>query len=249
MLLSRPITMHGLIIHGKTVDTKDPEALGRVKVQLLGYGDDAQVWLRMLMPYASNTAGYVFLPEVDDEVLILRGNGDDVDAMVILGAAYNVTNKPLYSNADGDNITKTIQTRSGTFVTWSDKDGEVSLTLKTAGGNEIAMLDKSDTVGFTVKNGDGTIDLAMTKEGLTLTVGNGKPMSVTVGGDTTINTTGATTIKGTGDVTVESSANLICKGGINATLEAGAQLNVKGGAQVKVEAPMIELAGSMVKIN
>lgn len=234
---------------GKVVSTKDPDGLGRVQVQLQGYNSTVQVWLRMTMPYASTVAGFVFLPEVDDEVLVLRGTGDNLDGMFIIGALYNGARTPVYTNADGENITKQIQTRSGNHVVFTDKDGEEAIEIKTKAGNIITMTDKSGTNGFAINNADGTIKIKRDMNGADITVANGKNATVTVQGDTTVNGTGNVTIKGGMNVNVEAGINLTCKGAANASLEAGAQLAVKGGAQVSVEAPMIKIAGGLVQIN
>ncbi len=243
MHLSIPVAI------GKVTSTKDPDGLGRVQVQLMAYNATVQVWLRMTMPYASATAGFVFLPEVDDEVLVLRGAGDNVDGMFVIGALYNGSHTPVYTNADGANITKQIQTRSGNHVVFTDKDGEEAIEIKTKAGNIITLTDKAGINGLEMKNADGTIDVKLDTNGADITVSNGKNATITVQGDTTLNGTGNVTIKSGININVEAGANLTCKGAANATLEAGAQLSVKGGAQVSVEAPMVKVEGGLVTIN
>ena len=234
---------------GKVLSTKDPDGLGRVQVQLMAYNSTVSVWLRMTMPYASAAAGFVFLPEVDDEVLVLRGAGDNVDGMFVIGALYNGAHTPVYTNPDGENITKQIQTRAGNHVVFTDKDGEEAIEIKTKAGNIITMTDKVGTNGFAINNADGTIQIKLDTNGADVTVANGKNATVTVQGDTTVNGTGNVTVKSGMNVNVEAGINLTCKGAANATLEAGAQLTVKGGAQVSVEAPMVKVEGGLVTIN
>lgn len=234
----------------QVTDNKDPEGYGRIKVKLLGYLTGVEVWLRMLNPYGSSAAGSVFLPEVDDEVLVLRGAEDRLEGMYILGALYNATRKPVYDNADGANITKQIKTKAGNLFAFSDKAGEEGITLQSKAGSKIVINDKSDTNGFTIANADGTISIVLDKTGASITVAKGQPATITVAGDATISADGKVTVKSGGDASVTAGGNLTVKGTANATLEAGAQLTVKGGAKIGIEAPMVEIKGAtMVKIN
>lgn len=233
----------------KVTSTQDPENLGRVQVQLQGYEGTVLVWLRMLAPYASSSAGFVFLPEVDDEVLVLRGADDVVDAMYILGALYNGKNVPTYTNPDGENNTKTIRTRAGVDISISDEAGKESITIKTPAGTLLALQDASDKKGLAFGNSDSTVSLAMDTNGVSLTVANGKPTSVSSQGDVSVDGKANVEVKAAMQVTVQAGTNLVCKGSVNANLEAGAQLVVKGGAQVSVEAPLVKIQGGLVQIN
>jgi len=241
--------MIGIIVSGKVTDTKDPDKLGRVKVKLIAYDKPIEVWLRILWPYASKKAGFVFLPEKDDEVLILRGAGDDIDGMFIVGALYNGIHVPEFVNPDGKNDTKLIKTRSGNKIEITDKSSEESILLETKKGQQILMTDKSAVTGFEIKNSDGTITLKMDKNGVDLNVAKGKDLKITVAGDTKINVTG--------DVKVDGKKNVEVKAGMGVKVQAGTNVEVKGTAAVKVTAPQVEVSGSamvtvkgaMVKIN
>ena len=58
-------------------DIKDPEELGRVKVKFPSLADDYESdWARVVLPGAGEDTGLVFLPDVDDEVLVAFEHGD-----------------------------------------------------------------------------------------------------------------------------------------------------------------------------
>lgn len=207
-----------LVYYATVLSTKDPLALGRVQVKLKGYPtplDLTDVWLRMLQPYAGNQYGTVFLPEIEDEVVILRTAGDALEGMLILGAVYNGKNKPNYSNADDKNITKEIRTKAGNVITFSDKENETGITLSCASTKvTMVMSDKSDgsiTIDgaklVTIKSTD-EISLASAKVTIKATD------TLTLGGDTKIAMAGGeVAVSGTkigitsdGDVAVAGTA-------------------------------------------
>lgn len=131
-----------IVVVGKVKSTKDPQGLGRVQVELQGYPSRVELpWIRCSGGYASKGFGSVMLPEVGDEILVLRGDGDASDQMLCLGSAYNGTNKPAHDNADGENNVKEFRTRSGNAVTISDKSGEESIHIETPGGKLAVHLD------------------------------------------------------------------------------------------------------------
>lgn len=242
--------MEGILIRARVLDTKDPDALGRVQVKFEGYQNQPEVWLRMLMPYASNEAGFVFYPEVDDEVAVLRGAGDSIDGMLILGALYNGGNVPTYTNDDGDNITKRIQTRSGNNITISDEESKESITLLTKAGQSVVMTDEASINGFEIKNADGTVTLKMDKSGVQLDVVNGQPLTINVQGDSSLDCKGNVTVTSAMDTTVEATSNVNIKGNVNAVFEAGVNADVKGNAAVNVKSSgIVTIQGSLVKIN
>ena len=62
--------------------------------------------------YAGADRGSVWLPEVDDEVLLAFEHGD-VNYPYVIGALWNTQAKPPETNANGRNDVKLICSRSG----------------------------------------------------------------------------------------------------------------------------------------
>ena len=149
-----------LVYSGVVTSTEDPEGLGRVQVELQGFGDEGVQlpWIRMVQPMASASFGFMFLPESGDEVMVLKGAGNDFDSMVILGSVYNGSNTPNEANEDGENNTKQIYTRAGHELTFSDEDGSECITISTPDGkmsvtldhaNSELLIDADDTIKIT----------------------------------------------------------------------------------------------------
>ena len=143
-----------LVVVGKVTSTKDPQGLGRVQVKLQGYVSRIEIpWIRIVGSYASAGVGAVLLPETDDEVLVLKGDGENAEQMVCLGSVYNGKRKPPSDNADGENNFKQLKTRAGNTVTISDKSGEESITIATPNSALVVQLDqKSGQVTILAKD-------------------------------------------------------------------------------------------------
>jgi uncharacterized protein involved in type VI secretion and phage assembly len=173
-------------------DIKDPDGQGRVKVKLPWSPDSGdgsyEVWARLALLMAGNNRGTWFIPDPNDEVLVMFEAGDPRLPYVI-GALWNGKDKPP-EQMDGaaKNFKKTIRSRNGLKITLDDQDGSESITLETPGGQKITLKDgpgsielqdsngnniKTDPAGITVR---AAADIKVTSSG-TVTV---SALSVTV---------------------------------------------------------------------
>jgi uncharacterized protein involved in type VI secretion and phage assembly len=191
------------LVHYATVlDTNDPLGLGRVQVSLKGFAakvDLKDVWLRMVVPYASKQFGFTFLPEVGDEVAVLRGAGDTVESMLVVGALYNGANKPKLGAQDGKNLVKEIRTKGGNTITLSDDAGKEYVLISTAEAKITVKLDNDQSGVVTITGADKVaID---SKTSLTI---DSKDIKITASG--TLDLGGSTEVKvGSGKFTVSGS--------------------------------------------
>ena len=215
--------MSRIIYTAKVVDTNDPESLGRVKVKLLGFGEDLEMpWLRIVQNTASVDHGSFILPEVDDEVVLIKGSGDSTENMIILGVLYNGTNKPAYPAGDGENNLKLIRTREGNELIFDDTSGAAKITIQSPeSGDTMIELDQANTKITIFAQAEIMIEAPDT--------------SVTVSSN---------------DVIVEAANNITVEAATNISLEAGAEYSITGGASVAIAGPMVEISGdSMVTIS
>jgi type VI secretion system secreted protein VgrG len=196
------------IVTGPAGEEIHVDKYGRVKVQFywdrLGHMDDkSSAWVRVASPWAGFGHGMLFLPRVDDEVLVgfVGGNPDEP---VVTGSFFNDANMPI-DGLPGNKTRSTIKTRSS-------KGG--------AGANELMFEDAA-----------GSELLAMTaQKDLTLSAGNdstlstGHDMSVSVSHDLTVSTIH--------DLTVSSGHNLSLTAaqgvGINTASDPAFALKVNG---------------------
>ena len=79
---------------GVVTNNKDPEDLGRVRVQYPSLGGDVEgAWARIATASAGNARGLLMLPVVGEEVLI-GFEHDDTTRPYVLGSLFNGVDKP-----------------------------------------------------------------------------------------------------------------------------------------------------------
>lgn len=111
---------------GVVVDNKDPDKLGRVKVKFPTISEDASHWAPISSLGAGKDRGWWFLPELDDEVLVMFAHGD-LARPVVIGALWNGVDAPPDTNGGG-NERRTIVSRSGHKVVFDDDGGKIEFT-------------------------------------------------------------------------------------------------------------------------
>ena len=79
------------VVVGVVTNNQDPDGLGRVKVKFPWLSDaDESSWARIAAPMAGKERGLYFLPEVDDEVLVIFEHGD-LRFPFVPGALWNLS--------------------------------------------------------------------------------------------------------------------------------------------------------------
>lgn len=228
------------LVPGLVTDNIDDGGMYRVKVALPWLSPDFVTdWARVVMPGLGAAYGMVMLPEVGDEVLVGFEFGDVRRAYVLGGLGNGDTEIEL----GGDPVKQGIP--GGQVV----KRGIVSRL-----GHKILIDDDGDGVtppvvsGITIGNADDTITIQYDDVGKKLTIlcdATAPPAAIEIkqsgaGGSITIEQSGAG-----GTLDIKSAGNL--------TIEASTpgNLSLKGGTGVKIDggAGMVELSGSMVKLN
>src|SRR5215470_13997539 len=109
------------VFPGLVSDIKDPDGQGRVKVTLPWAPDPGggryELWARLATMMAGNNRGTWFIPDVNDEVLVLFEGGDPRRPCVV-GALWNGSDSPPDSmNKDGNISRKVIRSQNGVNLT------------------------------------------------------------------------------------------------------------------------------------
>ena len=109
------------------VDNNDPSGHGRIKVKFkweCGCNDYTE-WLRVITPDAgssdkvSKNRGFVFIPEVGDQVVIAFEEGN-IARPIVMGSVFHGKSGTGGSSA---NKTKAMTTRSGNTIIMDDSNG------------------------------------------------------------------------------------------------------------------------------
>jgi len=260
-------------------DNKDPEKLGRVRVQFLWQKEQDEElmtpWIRIAQPHGGNNKGFYFIPEIEEEVMVGFENGN-AEKPYIIGTLYQGEQKPGENWPDDDNNIKAIRTRSGHTIEINDVDdgGFIKIydhekenyiltfstddkLIKLESTGNIELYAQEDIIMKAEKNitieAKENMDIQVEGD-MSLTVDGDR--TTDVGGDVTFTTDGNWDNSVTGDMDVSVTGNLSMsgmelsgKGNTKLALE-GAQAEIKASATMKVDGGgMLELKGGMVKIN
>ena len=174
----------------EVTDNADPENLGRVQVQFAWQKSRNKTtnWIRIRSLDAgssetvSKNRGFVFVPEIGDQVMVDFELGDPCRPYVS-GSMFHKNNG---EGGNADNHIKTIVTRSGHTLEFNDdKNGDWGITLKDANKNIIHINSKEQTIEITAPKtislnaenirlnakedinivADGKLDMSIGKEG------------------------------------------------------------------------------------
>jgi uncharacterized protein involved in type VI secretion and phage assembly len=113
-----------------------------------------------------NNRGTWFIPDVNDEVLVIFLAGDPRNPVVI-GGMWNGQDQPPQSmDGGGKNYIKQICSRNGVKITLDDHDGQEKLTLETPGGQKVTLQDGPGSVKIEDSNGNS---IKLESAGITVT--------------------------------------------------------------------------------
>ena len=225
----------------------DPEGKGRVRVRMNWQTDGMQTgWVRVMTPDGGSSKdvksnrGFVFIPEVGDQVLLGFRHGDPARPYV-MGSLFNgVTGG---GGGQGNNC-KSLTSRTGSSLKLDDSVGSVTLHDKgtvnmnfDGAGN--ACLDAQSKIGLSV--GDTNSELILEKNG-----------NVFLSADSTITFT-----VGSSSIVMDNNSVNIKSPNINLN---GTTINIKGttktvvgpnenlGVTVSADGP-VDIVGTPVNIN
>jgi uncharacterized protein involved in type VI secretion and phage assembly len=194
---------------GIVTDNSDPDNLGRVRVRLPYAGIDfVSDWARVVAPGNGASRGFVWIPEVQDEVLVAFHHGS-VREPYVLGGLWNGVDAPPPIELDGGQLkARKFVSRTGQKIVFSDESGKEGILISSADGKMQVHVDAANNKVELISDGTGTVEM-------------------TSGGNFTIESKGDVKIKGINvEVTASASAKLKSDGTVN--VESSGITSVKG---------------------
>ena len=201
---SAPEVVHGVVV-ALVTDVDDPEAAGRVKLSFPWLSEDYESWwARVVQLGAGDQRGAVWLPEVNDEVLVAFEHGDTRRPYVV-GSLYNGVDLPRLGDGLVDASTGAVRRRG--FVSRA--------------GHRLVFLDDDAKSGAALVSGDDSLRIAMKQTDTTITIRSDG--SVAISGSREVSVTSD------GSISVEAGSTLALKGSGGVTIDGGPKVEVSGG--------------------
>ncbi len=160
----QPQRMSG-VVPARVVNHNDPRGMGRLQIKYDWMKESETAWARMTTPSAGSGRGFMFMPEIGDEVLVAFEHGDP-ERPYIVGALWNgVDGAPREGFLEEEgmdtvgsnevqvpkdvarNDIKRIVTKSGHRIQLVDVEGKESIVISTPGGQIIQLIDQCPETG------------------------------------------------------------------------------------------------------
>ncbi|PHN02220.1 type VI secretion system tip protein VgrG [Flavilitoribacter nigricans] len=225
----------------KKID-EDPDGETRVQVEVPMFKSDSGnglIWARWVQGYATTSAGYFFMPELEDEV-ILGFLNEDPRFPVILGSLYSSQRAPAYQPT-AENPIKAIVTKKQLVIEFDDQNKV--LTIKTPGANQIQLTDQDQGIVIQDQNSN---KITLNTDGISIQ--SPSNIEIKAGGEMKISAEGGVTVSSPSQVKVDGGME-VSVSGQNASLEGSISLSAEGGTTSIQASGPLALKGSLVTIN
>ena len=194
-------------------------------------------WARVVSIGGGSGGGLMFLPEVNDEVLVAFEHGD-INAPYVVGLLWNGKDRPPSTTAVGPDSKinqRVIKSRSGHTIIFDDTMGKEQVIIQDKSTRNSIVIDSVKNAMTIKAQGDLSIEAGgrVTINGMAMTL-TGKQSAKLEAGQSSVDLqAAAATIK---------SVNIDVQANAQASLKANAQVSIQGSAMVQVQ-------GGIVKIN
>ncbi len=206
--------LYGLVV-ALVTNNDDPQHLGRVKLKFPWLSDNYETdWARMVQLGAGPDSGAVFMPEVNDEVLVAFEFGD-VRRPYVLGSLYNGQDKPKLGQGLFDN--GKVKRR-----------GFVSRR-----GHRVILFDDGSKSGIALITSDNKLKIALNETTSEIHIFCQGKVMLKAQQDLTLDSQANIKLTAQQGITLEAQTQLGMKGNAGAKLESSAMVEVKG-AMIKL---------------
>lgn len=217
---------------------------GRIKVQFYWdrYGqknENSSCWIRVASPWAGDGWGAVYIPRIDNEVLVDFIEGDP-DRPIVVASVYNADQTPPFA-LPGAGVQMGVKSRSSkggggsNEITMTDTKGEELINVHAEHDMVTTVL--HDQTRHIQNNRTTTVDVDDAE-----TVGGNQ--SIAVGGNRSVTIGADDTTEVGSNLKMTAGANADIAAGANGTFTAGTSISIEGGVSVDVKGPTVTISGA-----
>ncbi len=190
---------------GIVVDNKDPDCLGRLKVNMpLVGGGTVSPWYQTLNMWSGNEKGLWCLPDIGTQVVVCFPYGNRSQG-IILGCIYDMKHKPPKTSPSNSAESYLWQTKKHR-IELIDESGKEGIHIETAEGKIRCVL--TNEKGIEVTNELGDIQIKCKK----LTIESGENLDMVSKKGTKLTSDDAMSIKTKKNTTITSDKEIKVKG-------------------------------------
>lgn len=230
----------------------DDKGQGRVKVAFDWQKNGKTTnWIRVQTPNAGvsgavpKNRGWVFVPEVGDQVMVSYEHGNP-DRPYVTGSVFHSGSG---KGGDKDNKVKSIITRSGNAIVFDDETGSIVITDQT--GKQLIMLDGTDAITVMAKK-----SITLTNEAESVIVMDDKSIGLQADTIALEGRKSVTLLSGNECMVLSSEKSIISSSGTNIKQEAEKDYDVAAkngtvnGVNLMIEGKgNVTVSGGIVKFN
>ena len=233
-------------------ENNDNKGQGRVKVAFDWQKNGKTTnWIRVQTPNAGvsgavpKNRGWVFVPEVGDQVMVSYEHGNP-DRPYVTGSVFHSGSG---KGGDKDNKVKSIITRSGNAIIFDDETGSIVITDQT--GKQLIMLDGTDAITVMAKK-----SITLTNEAESVIVMDDKSIGLQADTIALEGRKSVTLLSGNECMVLSSEKSIISSSGTNIKQEATKDYDVAAkngtvnGVNLMIEGKgNVTVSGGIVKFN
>ena len=233
-------------------ENNDDKGQGRVKVAFDWQKNGKTTnWIRVQTPNAGvsgavpKNRGWVFVPEVGDQVMVSYEHGNP-DRPYVTGSVFHSGSG---KGGDKDNKVKSIITRSGNAIVFDDETGSIVITNQT--GKQLIMLDGTDAITVMAKK-----SITLTNEAESVIVMDDKSIGLQADTIALEGRKSVTLLSGNECMVLSSEKSIISSSGTNIKQEAAKDYDVAAkngtvnGVNLMIEGKgNVTVSGGIVKFN
>lgn len=233
-------------------ENNDDKGQGRVKVAFDWQKNGKTTnWIRVQTPNAGvsgavpKNRGWVFVPEVGDQVMVSYEHGNP-DRPYVTGSVFHSGSG---KGGDKDNKVKSIITRSGNAIVFDDETGSIVITDQT--GKQLIILDGTDAITVMAKK-----SITLTNEAESVIVMDDKSIGLQADTIALEGRKSVTLLSGNECMVLSSEKSIISSSGTNIKQEATKDYDVAAkngtvnGVNLMIEGKgNVTVSGGIVKFN
>ncbi|HVH64959.1 MAG TPA: VgrG-related protein [Candidatus Acidoferrum sp.] len=207
--------INGVVV-ALVTDNNDPNNGARVKLKFPWLDDSYESdWARLAQLGAGPNSGALWIPEVNDEVLVAFEHGD-IRRPYVVGQLYNGKDTPNLGSGLFDN--GKVKRRG--FISRK--------------GHKLLFFDDDSKKGIAIISDDGKFEISLNETSKEIHIKSGGKVMVKSDQDMNFESGANLTIKASSNITVKASGQMDIESSGTATVK-GAQLKLTGDSQVAVD--------------